>query len=165
MKKKNSSRDTIPLKETKHAKKRHSYFLSEAVLLLLQDFLFTATLIFSKFWPNCFLRKQRHVPTVCEHYYQIKRLKMNKKYSERYCPLRKEGGWKWYQAIGLALSYSRREIYQNLFRPHPLRGIKLDSEGCFYYLNTIIVFNERHSVGGWWINPRNSHATCCVRTL
>ncbi len=31
------------------------------------------------------------------------------------------------QLIGLALSYSRRESYQNLFRPHPMRGLKVVS--------------------------------------
>jgi hypothetical protein len=39
---------------------------------------------------------------------------------------------------------SRREFHQNLFRPHPVRGLKLLSDPCFYYLNTIIV--SKHSI-------------------
>jgi hypothetical protein len=35
-----------------------------------------------------------------------------------------------------ALKVSKMSVY----RPHPAGGLKLLSEGCFYYLNSIIVF-------------------------
>ncbi len=53
--------------------------------------------------------------------------------------MRKEGGW----AIGLALSYSRYYFQTNHCKPHPVRGIKLLSKPCFYYLQTIIVSQRR----------------------
>ncbi len=51
----------------------------------------------------------------------------------------KEAGWQWYHSIGLALSCSRRNFQTNWCRPHPVRGLKLLREPCFYYLQTIIV--------------------------
>jgi len=56
---------------------------------------------------------------------------------------KKKVGWQWYHTIDLALSYSRWNFETNLFSPHPLRGLKILSEPCFYYLQTIIV---SHSV-------------------
>ncbi len=49
---------------------------------------------------------------------------------------------------------------KNLYRPHPVRGLKLGSEECFYYLKTKIVFNYRYIVWGLWINSGNFHVTC-----
>jgi hypothetical protein len=53
--------------------------------------------------------------------------------------MRKEAGRQWYHLIGLALSCSRGNFQTNWCRPHPVRGIKLLREPCFYYLQTIIV--------------------------
>ncbi len=62
--------------------------------------------------------------------------------------MRKEVGWKWENSIGLSLSYSRWDFQTNQCRPHPLRGIKLLSEPCFYYLKSMIVSQYRYSFGG-----------------
>jgi hypothetical protein len=42
---------------------------------------------------------------------------------------------------------SRGNFHTNWCRPHPGRSIKLLREPCFYYLQAIIVFQYRHSVG------------------
>jgi hypothetical protein len=44
--------------------------------------------------------------------------------------------------IGLASSYSRREFYQNLFMPHPVKDLQMLSEHSFYYLNLKVVFKQ-----------------------
>ncbi len=62
--------------------------------------------------------------------------------------MRKEGGWQWYNFIGLAFSYSRCDFQTNRCRPHPVRGIKLFSEPCFYYLQTII--DSQHRTTNCW---------------
>ncbi len=46
-----------------------------------------------------------------------------------YFPMRKEVGWKWYQSIGLALSYSRCDFQKYLCR----------SPSCGYSLNMISI--------------------------
>ncbi len=61
--------------------------------------------------------------------------------------MRKEAGLLWYHSIGLALSCSRGNFHTNCCRPHPVRGLKLPCEPCFYYLQTIIVSQQRYSVG------------------
>jgi hypothetical protein len=61
--------------------------------------------------------------------------------------MRKEVVWKWYHSKGLPLSYSRWDFQTNQCRPHPARGLKLLREPCFYYLQTIIVSQYRHTVG------------------
>ncbi len=47
----------------------------------------------------------------------------------------------------LPLSCSRGNFHTNCCRPHPVRGIKLLREPCFCRLQTIIVSQERYSVG------------------
>ncbi len=47
----------------------------------------------------------------------------------------------------MPLSYARRNFKINWCRPHPVRGLKLLREPFFYHLQTIIVFQYRHSVG------------------
>ncbi len=61
--------------------------------------------------------------------------------------MRKEVSWQWNHLIGLALSFYRGNFQTNWRRPNPVRGLKLHHEPCFYYLQTIIVFQYRHSVG------------------
>jgi hypothetical protein len=57
--------------------------------------------------------------------------------------MRKEVGWKWYQSKGLALIiYSRREFFK-ISSGLRVRGLKVLSEPCFYYFNTIIVSKHR----------------------
>ncbi len=51
--------------------------------------------------------------------------------------MRKEAGLLWYHSIGLAFSCSRGNFHTNCCRPHPVRGIKLLREPCFYHLQTI----------------------------
>ncbi len=58
----------------------------------------------------------------------------------------KRGGLN-FHSVGLYLSYSLWNFQTNQFRPQPVRGQKLLREPCFYYLQTIIVFQYRHSVG------------------
>jgi hypothetical protein len=53
--------------------------------------------------------------------------------------MRKETGWQWYHSIGLALSCNRGNFQTNWCRPHPVRGIKLLREPCFYYLQTKLI--------------------------
>ncbi len=57
--------------------------------------------------------------------------------------MRKEGVWQWYNSIGLALSYSRCDFQINLYKPHPVGGLKQLSEPYIYYLQKIIVSQRR----------------------
>jgi hypothetical protein len=59
----------------------------------------------------------------------------------------KRGGLTVDSLIDLALSCSRGNFQTNLCSPPPVRGLKLLREPCFYYLQIIIVFQYRHSVG------------------
>jgi hypothetical protein len=52
-----------------------------------------------------------------------------------------------FKSVGLALSYSRRALHQNLFRPHPVRGLKQLSEPCLCYKNSIIVCKHGINIG------------------
>ncbi len=79
--------------------------------------------------------------------------------------MRKEVGWRWYYSIGLALSPSRWNFQTNLFCAHPVSGLKLLSESCFYYLKTIIVSQWRYSVGGVWKKSGNLQATCLIQLI
>jgi hypothetical protein len=47
-------------------------------------------------------------------------------------------GCQWYHWIYLALCGTREKFQTNWRMPHPVRGIKLLREPCFYYLQTVI---------------------------
>ncbi len=49
----------------------------------------------------------------------------------------------------VALSCSRGNVKPNWCSPHPVRGLKLLIETCFFYLQTIIVFQLRYSFGAY----------------
>ncbi len=78
---------------------------------------------------------------------------LNKNPPKRYYPMRKEVGWR-YHSIGLPSNYSRCDFHTNLYKPHPVRGLKLTSEPCFCHLQSIIVTQHRVKkiVGDFWIN-------------
>ncbi len=61
--------------------------------------------------------------------------------------MRKEGGWEQYHSIGLPLSYNRRNFQKNLYRPHPVRGIKPLSESCSIICKQLLIPNIGWIIG------------------